>query len=102
MLLFPLCLSTLFVYYTRNLHFCKGNMKLSNTYNCIWYSFPVLLTTDMISVGVNVKGRQHQSLHEVACHAYLFLPETSCERGNKYLDRSVLASRVDRTELASF
>lgn len=29
-------------------------------------------------------------LHGASCHACLFAPETSCERGNKYLDRSVL------------
>ncbi len=30
------------------------------------------------------------SLHGAACHACMFVPETSCERGNRYLDRSVL------------
>jgi hypothetical protein len=30
------------------------------------------------------------SLHGAACHACLFAPETSCERGNKYLDRALL------------
>jgi hypothetical protein len=30
------------------------------------------------------------SLHWAACHACLFSPETSCERGNKFLDRSFL------------
>lgn len=30
------------------------------------------------------------SLHGAACHACLFAPETSCERGNKFLDRAVL------------
>jgi hypothetical protein len=30
------------------------------------------------------------SLHGAACHACMFAPETSCERGNKYLDRSLL------------
>ena len=34
--------------------------------------------------------RDSLTLHGAACHACLFLPETSCERGNKYLDRSVL------------
>ena len=34
------------------------------------------------------------SIHGAACHACLFAPETSCERGNKYLDRSVLVSTV--------
>ena len=45
---------------------------------------------------------QDTSLHEAACHACLFLPETSCERGNKYLDRSVLVPTVDRAKLAFF
>ena len=45
---------------------------------------------------------QDHALHEAACHACLFLPETSCERGNKYLDRSVLVPTVDRTHLAFF
>jgi hypothetical protein len=30
------------------------------------------------------------SLHGAACHACQFAPETSCERGNKFLDRSLL------------
>ena len=42
------------------------------------------------------------TLHGAACHACLFLPETSCERGNKYLDRSVLVSTVESAELAFF
>jgi Domain of unknown function (DUF1998) len=33
-------------------------------------------------------------LHWAACHACLFSPETSCERGNKYLDRSLLVPTV--------
>lgn len=43
-----------------------------------------------------------ESLHAAACHACLFLPETSCERGNKYLDRSVLVSTVERVDYAFF
>jgi hypothetical protein len=42
------------------------------------------------------------TLHGAACHACLFLPETSCERGNKYLDRSVLVSTVESQDLAFF
>ena len=34
------------------------------------------------------------TLHAAACHACLFAPETSCERGNKYLDRSALVATV--------
>ena len=29
------------------------------------------------------------ALHAAACHACLFAPETSCERSNRYLDRSL-------------
>jgi hypothetical protein len=43
-----------------------------------------------------------RTLHAAACHACLFAPETSCERGNKYLDRSTLIRTVDRDDLAFF
>jgi hypothetical protein len=46
--------------------------------------------------------RDSLTLHGAACHACLFLPETSCERGNKYLDRSVLVSTVERADYAFF
>lgn len=39
-------------------------------------------------------------LHWAACHACLFSPETYCERGNKYLDRTLLIPTV-KTELSS-
>jgi hypothetical protein len=39
------------------------------------------------------------SLHGAACHACLFVPETSCERGNRYLDRSTLAPTLAETKL---
>jgi hypothetical protein len=35
------------------------------------------------------------TLHAASCHACLFAPETSCERGNKYLDRAVLVPTVE-------
>lgn len=41
-------------------------------------------------------------LHGAACHACSFLPETCCERGNKYLDRSVLVKTLERDDLAFF
>lgn len=45
---------------------------------------------------------QHgRTIHAAACHACLFAPETSCERGNRYLDRSTLARTVDQ-ELINF
>jgi hypothetical protein len=46
--------------------------------------------------------RSEEKLHGAACHACSFLPETSCERGNKYLDRSALVPTVDRSTLAFF
>lgn len=39
-------------------------------------------------------------LHAAACHACLFLPETSCERGNRYLDRNVLVDTLADTATA--
>jgi hypothetical protein len=35
------------------------------------------------------------SRHGAACHACLFAPETSCERGNSFLDRCVLVPTVN-------
>jgi len=36
------------------------------------------------------------SLHGAACHACLFSPETACERGNRYLDRSALVQTLGK------
>jgi hypothetical protein len=41
-------------------------------------------------------------LHGAACHNCLFLPETSCERGNRYLDRTVLMPTMERGDFAFF
>lgn len=43
-----------------------------------------------------------QTLHAAACHACLFAPETSCERGNRYLDRALLVPTVERADLSFF
>jgi hypothetical protein len=43
-----------------------------------------------------------QTLHAAACHSCLFAPETACERGNKYLDRSTLVPTVEIDNLALF
>lgn len=43
-----------------------------------------------------------RSLHAAACHACSLVAETSCERGNRYLDRSVLVPTLDRTDAAFF
>jgi hypothetical protein len=46
--------------------------------------------------------RDDLSLHGAACHACLFAPETSCERGNKYLDRATLVDTVSTSGLGFF
>lgn len=38
--------------------------------------------------------RIHSRLHGAACHACLFAAETSCERGNHYLDRALLVDTL--------
>jgi hypothetical protein len=38
--------------------------------------------------------RVHGRLYGAACHACLFAAETSCERGNHYLDRALLVDTV--------
>lgn len=38
------------------------------------------------------------SLHGAACHACLFASETTCERGNRFLDRRLIIVPVDNTE----
>lgn len=42
------------------------------------------------------------ALHGSACHNCLFLPETSCEKGNRYLDRTVLVPTMEHDEYAFF
>ena len=46
--------------------------------------------------------RDGVTFHAASCHACLFAPETSCERGNKYLDRAVMVNTVERANLAFF
>lgn len=43
-----------------------------------------------------------RSLHLAACHACTFVPETSCERGNRYLDRALLVNTFECSDLAFF
>ncbi len=43
-----------------------------------------------------------QTIHAAACHACLFSPETSCEKGNKYLDRSLICDTIHRSDLNFF
>ena len=43
-----------------------------------------------------------QSLHGAACHACSFVAETSCERGNRFLDRSLLIPTLESDDAAFF
>jgi hypothetical protein len=48
-----------------------------------------LCTSDPICAS-HTPGEHEDVLHGAACHACLFVPETSCERGNRYLERGAL------------
>lgn len=50
----------------------------------------------------HVPDHDKNSLHWSACHACLFSPETSCERGNKFLDRSLLIPTLSKENLHFF
>ena len=43
-----------------------------------------------------------RSLHGASCHACSFVSETSCERGNRYLDRALLVPTLDCPDAAFF
>ena len=43
-----------------------------------------------------------QSLHGAACHACSFVAETSCERGNRYLDRALVVPTLEVADAAFF
>ena len=50
----------------------------------------------------HVPRGQEESLHAAACHSCLFLPETSCERGNRFLDRALVVPVMGEAGLAFF
>ncbi len=50
----------------------------------------------------HVPADTEDSLHLAACHACLFIPETSCERGNRYLDRATVVPTLAESNVAYF
>lgn len=46
--------------------------------------------------------RVHSRLYGAACHACLFAAETSCERGNQYLDRTLLVDTLSGADCGFF
>lgn len=43
-----------------------------------------------------------RTLHGASCHACSLVAETSCEKGNRYLDRSLLVPTLERVDAALF
>jgi hypothetical protein len=46
--------------------------------------------------------RRDASLHAASCHACSFVSETSCECGNRYLDRALVVPTLEVTDAALF
>ena len=51
---------------------------------------------------IESRGQGIDSLNKAACHACALLPETSCEEGNRFLDRGALIGVPDHRELGFF
>jgi hypothetical protein len=43
-----------------------------------------------------------RSLHAASCHACSFVSETSCERGNRYIDRALVVPTLEVADAAFF
>jgi hypothetical protein len=61
-----------------------------------------LCSSDPLCAEHPLKTGNQVSLHAAACHACLFAPETSCERGNHYLDRTCLVPTLSNEQMAFF
>ncbi|WP_371061538.1 DrmB family protein [Rhodosalinus sp. 5P4] len=48
------------------------------------------------------RPEKDRSLHAAACHACSFVAETSCEFGNRYIDRALVVPTLDETGAAFF
>jgi hypothetical protein len=48
------------------------------------------------------EGARDGTLHGAACHVCLFLPETSCDHANRYLDRAYAVPTLSSGETAFF
>ncbi|MCY4162938.1 MAG: DUF1998 domain-containing protein [bacterium] len=60
-----------------------------------------LCSTDPICADHRAEGT-NDTLHHAACHACMFVPETSCEHGNRYLDRATIVPTLSPPNLAYF
>jgi len=59
-----------------------------------------ICSSDPICAGYDAS--QGQKLHGAACHNCSFVPETSCERSNTFLDRAFIVETVDRDGASYF
>lgn len=50
----------------------------------------------------HLADESQDTLHHAACHACMFVPETSCEHGNRYLDRATVVPTLSTSSLAYF
>lgn len=50
----------------------------------------------------HLPGENDSTLHGASCHACLFVPETSCEYGNRFLDRAVLTQTLANSGIGYF
>jgi hypothetical protein len=48
------------------------------------------------------KPEDDRTLHAAACHACSFVSETSCEIGNRYIDRALLVPTLETADAAFF
>jgi hypothetical protein len=62
--------------------------------DCVWCSSDPLCRSGVSSLS--------ESLNLAACHSCLLLPETCCELGNRFLDRSMLISDGSAGDPAGF
>lgn len=51
---------------------------------------------------VGGEGAADGTVHGAACHVCLFVPETSCDHANRYLDRSYVTATLTDSEIAYF
>ena len=50
----------------------------------------------------HVPESSEDTLHNASCHACLFVPETTCERGNRYLDLATLVRTLSVDQIEFF
>lgn len=69
-------------------------LLLRSIHDAIWCSSDPLC--------IESRGQGIDSLNRAACHACALLPETSCEEGNRFLDRAALIGTPDNPSLGFF